>query len=201
MIDWRPHRIWIGLLIVAFIVGAGNAPVLGIAQQNEKQRLASLLADYNKTADELHQLQDDIAATENLKTKIDEADVDKSLAPVDRLRVAQIIERRAAETHLTHFTYTLSPEQKTPIDTVDAGKQELATSTLALTADAPTDTDAYLFFDSLRRTLPGRLSVRQLSLQRIGAADAPVSDANLHLTASGDWLSNGASQSLAEDTR
>lgn len=201
MIDWRTHRGWIGMLGLALIIGAGNEPVLGMAQQKAAQRLAGLRADYSKTAAALKQLQDDVAATESLKTKIDEAEVEKSLAPVDRLRAAQILERRAAEVHLTHFSYTLSPEERTAVETVGAGRQELTVSKLTLAADAPTDTDAFMFFDAVRRTLPGRLVLRQVSLQRIGAADTPVSDANLHATASGDWLSNGASPNLAEGVR
>jgi hypothetical protein len=183
------------------ILGIGNVPVLGIAQQKASQKLAVLREDCDKTNKALSQLKEDIAATENLKTKIDESEIEKFLAPVDRLRAAQIMEHRAEEAHLTQFAYTLSPEQKTLVDTVGAGQQELATSKLTLTADVPTDTDAYLFFDCLRRTLPGRLVLHQLSLQRIGAADAPISAANLHMTASADWLSNGAVQNLASTAR
>jgi hypothetical protein len=200
MIRLHPHRVWIALLALALIIAAGNAPLIGIAQKKTSDRLAALRAEADKSANTLRQLREDIATTERLKNQIGETEAEKSLAPVDRLRAAQILERRAAESRLTHFTYTLSPERKTPVDTVGAGTQTLATSQLTLMADAPTDIDAYIFIDAVRRALPGRLTLRQFTLTRIGAADAPIAAANLRLNATAEWLSNGAAQNPAEET-
>jgi hypothetical protein len=198
MIDWYPHRGWIGVLTLAVIIGICNAPVLGLAQQRAGQKLAGLRAENAQTSQALRQLQDDIEAANKMKTEMDINEAESLLAPVDRLRAAQILEHRAAESRLIHFTYTLSPEEKVQIETADAGKQELATSKWTLAADAPTDTDAYAFIDAIIRTLPGRVTLHQISLQRTGAENAVISAANLHLTASGDWLSNGANPHLAQ---
>jgi hypothetical protein len=198
MIDLRPHRLWLGLLALALATGFGSAPAIGIIQNRQQAKLLNLRADYDRTHHELEQLRADIAATDKLKSQIGTAEAEKSLAPVDRLRVAQTLERRAAESHLENFSYTLSPERKTPVETVGAGRQDLATSQLTLTANVPTDIDGYIFFDTLRRSLPGRLTLREISLERIAAVDAPLSSANLKLSVSGEWLSNGASQNLAE---
>jgi hypothetical protein len=75
----------------------------------------------------------------------------------------------------------------------------MATSKWTLAADAPTDTDAYVFLDAISRTLPGRVALRRMSVQRIGGKDVAVSEANVHLAANGEWLSNGASRNLAEE--
>lgn len=198
MIDWRPHRVWIGLLALAIIIGFSQAPVLGLAQLKAEQKRTALHNENNRTTQALAQLQEDIAAAEKMKNEIAVDEAEKFLAPVDRLRTAQILEHRAAEARLTHFTYTLSPEEATQVETIGSGKQQLATSKFSLSADAPTDTDTYVFLDAIIKTLPGRVTLRQMSLQRIGVPDAPISEANLHLTASGEWLSNGASRNLAE---
>ncbi|MFA4993912.1 MAG: hypothetical protein WC521_01210 [Bdellovibrionales bacterium] len=198
MIDFRPHRVWIGLLVLAVLLGAGNAPFLGIAQQKAEAKRAKLQKENKETISALQQLREDITTAEKMKTEIDETLANKFLAPVDRLRSAQILERRAAESGLTHFSYTLSPEEKTFVDTLGVGKQALAVSQWSITADAPTDVDAFAFLEALRRTLPGRVTLHRMSLQRTGRKDAPISGANIRLTASGEWLSNGASFNIAE---
>ena len=199
MIDFRPHRVWIGIMALAVLIGAGNAPVIGIAEQKAEQKRAALQVENEKALDTLRQMREDILAVEKMKTVIDDAAAKEFLAPVDRLRAAQILERRAAESGLTHFTYTLFPEEKTSLDTSSAGKQELATSKWTLAADAPTDLDAYVFLDAIGRTLPGHITLRQITLQRIGAKDAPITEANVHLAASGEWLSNGAVPNPVEE--
>ena len=201
MIDWRAHRLWIGILCLALVIAAANAPLLGAAQEQETRKLAVLRQEYEKTAKALRQLQEDIAATEKLKTQIEDKEVEKSLSSTNRLEAARILERRAAESHLTHLVYTFSPEEKTAIDTPGSGTQTLATSRMTLTADAPTDVEIYLFFDSLRHSLPGRVTLRALSLHRIGAEDTPITASNLHLSAQAVWLSNGASPNLLEEAR
>ncbi|MDR3450688.1 MAG: hypothetical protein P4M15_13260 [Alphaproteobacteria bacterium] len=199
MINWKPHRLWAGILGAAILIGLFNGPVLGAAQKKARADLASLQREHAKAALAVKQLREDIAETESLKNQIGATSVEKFLAPANRLRVAQIMERRASEARLSHFSYTLAPEQKIQMDTLGSGKQMLARSKITLTADAPTDNDAYLFVDNLRRALPGQFQVRSFSLQRIGPQDAPVGVANLRLAASGDWLSNGASRKWAGD--
>jgi hypothetical protein len=201
MIDFRSHRVWMWMLVLAVVIGAGGSPALNLARQKAEQTRISLLKENEKSEQALRQLRDDIAAAEKMKTVIDDDAAKKSLAAVDRLRAAQILEQRAAEANLTRFAYTVSPEEKTFIDTVGAGRQELATSKWTVTADAPTDIDVFVFLDAISHTLPGRVTLRALSIQRIGENEALISDANVHLTANGEWLSNGASRNLAEHTR
>ena len=196
MINWKIHRIWVGGLILASLIAVAGTPLLGMSQQKLERKLVTLRETTEKTEQAARQLQEDIAATQKLKTKIKANEVEQSLAPVDRLRVAQIVEHRAMESHLTHFTYVFSPEEKTVIDTVGEGKQMLATSKLSLAADAPTDTEAYQFLEALRQSLPGRLTWRDMTMQRLGTPSAPMTDGNIHLTARGEWLSNGASADL-----
>ena len=200
MIDWKAQRLWIGGIVLAVIIGVVSAPLLDASQKKEAQRLEELRKRTETDDLALRQLNEDIAATEKLKTQLKAADVAKAMPPVDRLRVAEILERHAAESHLTHFIYTLSPEEKTVVDTIGAGKQTLASSKLSLSADAPTDTDAYQFIETLRRAFPGRLAFQDVSVQRIGAEATTISNANIHLTASGDWLSNGANPVLTGKT-
>jgi len=189
------------MLALASLIGTGGAPALNLARQKAEQKWISLKKENETSSETLRQLKEDIAAAEEMKKEIDVDAARKSLAPIDRLRAAQVLERRAAEANLTRFTYTLSPEEKTFVDTVGAGRQELATSKWTVAADAPTDTDAYVFLDAIARTLPGRVALRALSIRRTGEKDAPLSAANIHLTASGEWLSNGASRDLAEEKR
>ncbi len=200
MIDFRPHRTWIGLLALSILVAAANKPVLGLAEDKAAQKLASLKSENKRAAEALRQMRDDLAAVEKMKPEIDGETAKKFLAPADRLRAARVFERRAAEAGLTHLSYTLSPEEKTPVETL-GGKQTLATSRWSLTADAPTDIDAYAFLDAVSHTMPGKISLRQMSLRRIGGDDAPIGIANVRLTANGEWLSNGAETTLAERQR
>ena len=199
--DLKPHRLWMGILALAVVIGAGHAPFIDAARQREETKLATMRAEQQKTMTALNQLRDDIAATEKLKTKIDAAEAEQYMKPVNRLRTAKLLERRAAEARLSRFSYILSPESKTPVETIAAGTQNLASSQLSLTAETATDIDAYIFLDSLRRTLPGRFSLRQFSLERMAAPDAPIAATNLRLIAKGEWLSNGAAENLAENTQ
>jgi hypothetical protein len=103
MIDVRPHKVWMCLLALAFVVGAGNAPFLGLAEEKAEHKRIELQKENEKTAEALRQLREDIADAEKMKTEIDGDAATRYLAPVDRLRAAQILEHRAAEAHLTHF--------------------------------------------------------------------------------------------------
>jgi hypothetical protein len=192
MTDWAAHRLWLSLLAIAVIIGAANAPLIGMATRAERTKLENLRSQSQKETDALRQLQDDLDATENLKTQIDDSDADRSLQSVNRLRVAKMLETRAAESRLTSFTYSLSPEKPTEFDTIGAGKQTLATSDVAMTADAPTDIDVYRFVENIRLSLPGRLALRHLSMERAAQPNAPIAATNLHVKIDAEWLSNGA---------
>ncbi|MDD4615830.1 MAG: hypothetical protein PHW76_01755 [Alphaproteobacteria bacterium] len=196
MIEFQAHKKWIGLLALAALIGLGNAPLLSIALEKAEHKRASLQRQKKQALADLRQLKDDIMAAQNMKSEIDAAEAQKDLAPIDRLRAARTLEERAEEALFSNLSYAFSPEEKAEFDTVGAGKQRLAKSKWNVKADVPSDTDAYAFLDTLARTLPGRLTVLQLSLERINARE--TSNANLRFAASGEWLSNGASANPAE---
>ncbi len=198
MIDVRPHKTWIAALIAAALIAAASTPLFGLAQRKAAIKLTTLRKETAKTNEALRQINEDKIAIENMKNKIDVNAAKKYLRPVDRLRAAQILEDRAAESRLTGLSYTLSPEQKTDINTPGAGKQALARAQWTIAADAPADTDAFAFLDSLGRALPGRIELREMNLRRLGGKDSQISEANVRLTASGEWLSNGAHKGTEE---
>jgi hypothetical protein len=200
MSDWQQHRKWIVLLSVAFILAAIKAPLLDGAQREAARKLDAMHAQKEKTDAALAQFQSDLAEIDKMKDVIDDREIEKFMMPVDRLRAAQILEHRAHEARLSHFTYNMSPEEKTNIDTVSAGKQEMAISKITFAADAPTDNNIYAFFDAVRRTLPGRIALHDMIIARIDSADKPIKAANLRMTASADWLSNGSAKNLVEET-
>ncbi len=197
MIDLRPHKKWMGVWAVSLLLGAASTPLLGVALHKAEQRRTALLQQKEKALNDIQQLNEDTAAAEKMKNEIDAVEARKYLAPADRLQAANILESRAAEARLTNLAYTFSPEEKVIVDTVGAGKQQLAKSKWCVTADAPSDIDVYNFLDALQQTLPGRLTLSQISIERIGEKEA-ISNANVRLTVSGEWLSNGASQTFAE---
>ncbi len=199
MIDWRPHRLWIGLLALALTIGASHATILALAQSKAEKKLSSLKLDYQKTSRALQQLEEDIAEAERMRTEMDLSDAEKFLAPSDRLRTAQLLERMAAESRLTRFNYALSPEQKTTIETLTGSMQEFATSKWNLSADAPTDVDAFVFLDEMAAQIQGSVTIREVSLDRLGSKDSPIASANVRLMANGDWLSNGAVKNPARE--
>ncbi len=198
MSKFKRHRLWLFLLALALLIGATAQPLLTFAQQEAASKRAHLRTEILKNRQALSQLQEDIAATEKLKRQITDKEAEDALPPVDRLRVAQSLERRAVEAHLTHLIYTIAPEEKVVIDTPSAEKQNLACSKITLNADAPTDKDAYRFLDSVRHTLPGRVTFQTLSVTRLPTAEGSVTASNVHLTAEGNWLSNGANPHLEE---
>ena len=79
---------------------------------------------------------------------------------------------------------------KLPLNKSTANPQILPTKT----AEEPQ------FIETLRHAFPGRLAFQDISVQRIGTETTPISNANIHLMASGDWLSNGASPVLTGKT-
>ncbi len=201
MIDWRPHKLWIGLLGLALAIALGHATVLSIAQKKAEKRLSSLRQENEKTVKALQQLEGDIAESERMRTEIDVSEAERYLAPADRFQTAQTLERLAADSRLTRFSYSFSPEQRKSVETLTGGAQEVSESRWSLAADAPTDIEAFAFLDEMMAQLQGSVMIRELSLDRVGAKDAPIANVNIRLTASGDWVSNGAVQNPAKGAR
>ncbi|HEU0117900.1 MAG TPA: hypothetical protein VFR09_04630 [Alphaproteobacteria bacterium] len=190
-----PHIFWLGLLVCAVLLMAISTPILQYASEKANADLIKVRAESSKTSATLYQLQDDIAAVQKLSSEISSAEADQWLAPVDRLRVASLMEQQANETRLSHFTYTVAPEQRTSIETPGAGPQQLALSSITLSADAALDTDIYHFIDGLHAALPGRVRLQQMVIEKNG--NGTPGSPNLKLTATLEWLSNGAIKDLA----
>lgn len=199
MIDLDPHKKWMTVLAVAFLLWIGSGPVLGIAQRKAEAHRVFLQKEKQKTMEALAQLKQDIAEAEGARSEIDLVTARKYLAPVDRILVSRLLDDLAANVRLSEVSSTLAPEKKVFVDTVSAGKLELASSQWQLAAKAPTDTAVYLFLDSVEKALPGRFVLRRLSLERLGGTDAVLSGAGLRVMASGEWLSNGAARNWGED--
>jgi len=193
MIALAPHKKWISLLAVALVLGICNNMFVDEAVTESERTLASLRTKNHASFRAMEQLKEDIASAETLKTVLDDQAAQKFLAPIDRVRTGEILERRAEEARLTHFSYSLSPEEKTSFDTEASQKLALGLCTITLEADAPTDLDVYIFLDSVDRMLSGSLALKRLSLQRITPYASPMTAANLHFKVIGKWLSNGTS--------
>ncbi len=189
-----PHKYWLASLIFALAVILASSPVLQWAQDEATRHAVALHDERAKVEKELAQLEDDKAEVQKLSGQISAEEIEKSLAPVDRLQAADALEKAASADRLDHFTYTLAPEEKVTIKN-SAGTQELAVSTITIKADTPLDTDAWHFVEHLRGVFPGRLRPQQLTLERIGTDPAAE---NLHVTATFEWLSNGVDKQVAE---
>lgn len=199
MIDIKPHRRWLGFFFAALFLSLFGTSLLGLAQRKAEEKRLALHRENEKAQADLAQLRDDLATVEKMQSEIDQKTAQRYIAPVDRLRAMETLERRAAEALLSHFFSKISPEEKVVVDTVSAGKQNLARSQWNVTAEAPADTAAFVFLDSMRRTLPGRVTIKHLSIQRLHDLKAPLSNANVKLVANGEWLSNGASRNFSEE--
>ena len=189
-----PHRHWLLLFGAAILLALAGLPLIdyGIAAARHRaEDIAAERAELQQAATRFHE---DVQLAERPDGRMTAEDIDRLLAPVDRLRMLAGLERQAASRRLSHFTYALSPEKKAKIDVMEAA--DMAVSELTLTADMPLDIDCYAFLQSIGSVLPGRTRLRQLSLTRI-ANDSPLSLANLHMEAVLEWLSNGAAQKQA----
>jgi hypothetical protein len=190
----QQHRRWIGLMAVACIIIGGSGPVAHLMCDKTKQNLAELQAAHIKTEQDLQQLREDVARAQKLSRQIDRLHAEQILAPADRLKAAAALEKLAKDKQLRHFTYTLGPEDKLALN-AGGESQELAISTIALTADAPSDQDVFTFLEKARILLPGRARIQHFTINRI--APAALAATNIHFEASLEWLSNGSLQTVA----
>ncbi len=192
-----PHRYWLGLLAFAFVLTVASPPFLRMLTDEAIQNLSQVKAERMQAQQALHQMEGDFATVQGPESNMSAVEAEQFLAPVDRLRVATILEHAADEALVGHFTYTLSPEQKTTISGPEGTPQELAVSTITVGGDVPSDIYMYNFVEGMRRLLPGRLRVQQVSLERSGKEDAPLDAYNLRFTATLEWLSNGTTKDMA----
>ncbi|MDX2027166.1 MAG: hypothetical protein SFW62_00865 [Alphaproteobacteria bacterium] len=191
-----PHRFWLAVLACAVLLVAASNPLLQVLREKTSRYLSEVRTERMRAEEIVRQIDGDRETANALSGEMNEAELEKALAPIDRLRAAAVLERQAAVARLSRFTYTLSPEQKVTVTAPGAGPQELALSTITMSAEAPLDTSAYVFVEQLRQTLPGRIRPQQVMLERLDDA-APLSASNLRLTATLEWLSNGVTKEMA----
>jgi hypothetical protein len=196
MIKLHPHRWWFGLLVFSVFLYVATKPVVSFLQDREQRQVEMISAEYARVKTSFQQLEDDIATVQKLSRQMSAEDIEKILAPVDRLKVATMLEHQAAASRLQNFAYTIAPEQKLSFNTPGAGSQMLAQSEITLAADVPLDADAYAFVEHLRASLPGRGQLRALTIERIGESQAALAVTNLHMTARIDWLSAGSDKTV-----
>jgi hypothetical protein len=181
---FHQHRAWLLLMAAALSLILVIDPLLNAAQEHEKHRADDLAIQWKRWREAQSHFHNGVS-----NTAITMADIDRLLAPVQRLHVAADLERQASTSRLSHFTYTLGPENKAHADLLDSG--DLAESDVVMSADAPLDSDVYAFLQNASRNLPGRVTLKRLSVARL-TTDAPLTLANAHMEATLDWLSNGA---------
>ncbi len=187
MISLRTQRLWLGLLAISLIVLLVGQPILQKIVADLREQKNHLAQDEHDARAALDQLRDDIATTERLQNQISEEEVNHALAPVDRLRAAQKIERLARHHAIHAFAYSFGPEENTLISKAGATPLTLALTTLTLNGEVMTDLGAFTFLDAIPHTLPGNVRLVDLVLERPNqAVDTP-----LHLSARFIWLSNG----------
>jgi hypothetical protein len=195
---WRAHTLWLGMLTVALIILTASGPALRLAHEAAQNHLSAMQTERKNAEQRLRQIEADMAAMQKLQAEMTESRVEKFLAPVNRLGLAEKLRQHGEHSHLSHFTASLAPERTEIVVTTDAGTQKLASSMLTLTADAATDTDIYAFMARLPYLLPGRVRIQQLTLERKQADDhTPFNDANIHVGITCAWLSNGSAPEIA----
>jgi len=191
-----PHRWWLALLVFAIAVMAGSGPLLHLARVKAAHNLAEAQTERVQAEQNLRQLRADVAAARALNRQIDRAQAEQVLAASDRLKAATMLESEASQARLSHFSYTLSPEAHVSLS-AGGEMQDLATSTIALAADAAEDQSVYAFIERVRRGLPGRVRITQMTITRSNEYGRPLAALNVHFEANLEWLSNGAVQTVA----
>lgn len=197
MIDVRPHKRWLLLSALALLILGAGSLLIGPAQKRAESAVAAAKKELAATERAYAQLRADMETANRLQNEIAPAAVERAMAPIDRLRAATIVERRAGEQYLSSLHYSFSPESRVAFDTIGAGRQSFAQSQLSLESDAATDTGVYAFIASLQRSLPGRLDLTHLKIVRPDA-QGEVGAANMHVSLQAVWLSNGAASPLTE---
>jgi len=188
MKELRPHIGWLLALIGAFILIVGLDPARHYAYEMTGQKQKELSSDHERLALNLRQLRDDAALAERLSKDINANDVEKYLAPSNRLEAVAMLDPLAFDSRLSNFSYTLSPEQpyKSPDDGSDM--RGIVQSSLTLQAEAALDNDTYRFLENLPRVLPGRLRLEKLSVERIKLNLFEAT--NVRMTAVFEWVAN-----------
>jgi hypothetical protein len=192
MIRLRPHRWWLGMLVLSVTIMAGSGPLCDTLREKALQNLAQIKTSRAKVEQDLQQLRDDVTAAHKLSAQIDGVRAEQVLAPVDRLKVAEKLEQEASG--IEHFTYTVTPEEHVTI-TSGGEKQDLASSTVTLAGEAADDVKIYAFLERVRQLLPGRARLKKFVIARRTGTLGPT--ANVRFDAAFEWLSNGAVQTVA----
>jgi len=187
MSKFAPHRLWCAALLGALALLFGSGQILGYAHDALTRENAALTEQQRERAATLQQRRDDDATARRLNESLSESEMEKYLAPSDRVKAAAALAPLANAARFGAFTYSLSPERPAALEGLENGA--VFASQLTLQADVPHDIAVRQFFQRLGEIMAGRLQIQHLRLERL-ATEQPAA-LNLRLTAQAQWFSNG----------
>ena len=193
MSKFAPHRLWCAALLCALALLFGSGQILDYAHESLTQENAILMERQRELTTTLRQGRDDAATAQRLSESLGEGEMEKYLAPSDRVKTAATFEPLAQASRFGAFTYSLSPERPAALESLENGA--VVESLLTLQATVPHDIAVRQFFERLGENMAGRLQIQHLRLERL-ATDQPAA-LNLRMEAQAQWLSNGGGLSEA----
>ena len=188
--QWLHHRQWAIILCGALLL----LLIEPLASKRIDTRLANTLSTLDKRHETLEKLidqwnQDALTAT-SLDGTISEKDVQRHLAPFNQTMMVQRLESVAASARLFNITVTLSPPKGWQATELFAGIEGIDERALKIEADAPMDSDALDFLDSLDK-LDGKLDLESITITPLSRTKTFSLDAlNVHISATFRWLTN-----------
>lgn len=189
------HKYWIFWLLAAIFALVVGSPTLEYLHKNELNQETKQTLLQKELSTSLQQLRKDAQDAQQLGKAMDEATASAILAPVDRSKIAIILEQQAAGADLINFTYSISPIGPVADNSITITTKDLAISTISLQADAPADVSVYRFISSIKKNVPGRLKLQQLQISRTSVSDdAPLGPTNVKIMAKLEWLYNNPAE-------
>lgn len=177
------RALWIAAILLALVFAGSLPPLADCLTEYWQVALQTAQARDAKLALQIAQETQDAHEARRLKHALPEAEVERLLAPVDRVALIAQMEPLAATARLARLTYTLAPAQVWDGGTAFPGIKGIVVSTLELEADAPSDTDIFAFLSNLK-SLPGSFELMTLDIARIREGDEQPQALNLHMKAS-----------------
>ena len=193
MSNIRQHKVWVFWLITAIFTLIVGAPSLGYLHKNMSEKAISQNHLQKELSTSLRQLREDAQMAQQLSRTIDEAQASSILAPVDRSKVAVMLEQQAAGADLSKFVYSIAPEKPVTDSAITSTTKKLVSSFIDLQAEAPEDISIYRFISSIQKNIPGRARLQQLQISRVTQnTNVALGAANVKMVAKIEWLSNSS---------
>jgi len=186
----RPHVPWLAAFCAACVLLTATDPLSEKARAIFSDKIRQAENMKSEAERSLQFLRADANTARALSREVTAGEVEAFLAPTDRLQIAARLEQLAAGHRLSRLVYAFSPEKSfvPPPSAPDA--EGLSESVLTLEADAPHDVEVFRFLEEARKLLPGRACMKNLTIELLPRLAA----ANVHFSASIDWLSNGSGE-------